>query len=112
MQYLQQLYFQRQLQLLHFQFLRSNDFVLKQGLNHPDPCFRFAAALAIGKKNRPFHEELILLLEDNDGYVRQASRYSLYLLSEGQDFGPLPGTSYEQLEKSIVAWKEYFKQTD
>jgi hypothetical protein len=55
---------------------------------------RFAGARAIGCRKLPLHNELIPLLRDEDVYVQQMARVSLVFLSKGQDFGPLPGSSW------------------
>lgn len=83
--------------------------VLKQSLRHPDPMYRFAGALAIGNRKQPMQEELIGLLEDEDVCVQQMARQSLVKLSNGQDFGPLPGCACKDQEDAMQQWRDWWK---
>jgi hypothetical protein len=85
-----------------------------QGLQHPEPAFRYAAALAIGKRKLPHVEKLVELLSDGNAYVAQAARAGLVELSKKhgpqQDFGPLPGCTCEQVAESAARWREWSQQ--
>ena len=42
--------------------MTANDVILKQGLEHTVPIYRFCAALAVGKRNKAqFKDNLIIL---------------------------------------------------
>lgn len=94
---------------------KSTEPVLKQGVVHPNPVVRYGTALAIGKRNLPMLDELLTLMDDDDLYVQQAARQSLIVMSKKKtgnfvDFGPLPGCKCEQVQESILMWRDWWEK--
>lgn len=83
--------------------------VLKLGFDHPEPTYRYAACLAVGKKGmEDMVDKLIERLDDDNVYVQQVARAALVKISKGQDFGPLPGCKCEQVQGSVKDWQDWF----
>jgi hypothetical protein len=66
---------------------RQGTDTLKALLKHERKDVRIAAADAVGKKKLRFGAELIELLQDSDGDVRQAGRRALLPIAGGADYG-------------------------
>lgn len=93
------------------EMLRASDAVLRQGLTHKNPLYRYTAALAVGKRNKTdLTEDLIDLVADPYEGVRQAARRSLIAMSKGEDFGPLPDAETVQREKASNLWREWWQK--
>jgi hypothetical protein len=69
---------------------------------------RAAAARAVAARGLRYGSELIDLLTDADKDVRQAARQALVRLSRGQDFGPAPGASEDEVTAAVRDWSAWW----
>ena len=83
--------------------------VLKLGFDHPEPMYRYAACFAAGKNRmESMTDKLIEKLNDDCVAVQQMARSSLVRISKGEDFGPLPGCTCEQIQLCVMNWQLWF----
>ena len=82
---------------------------LKTLLKHDSAEVRAAAAKAVGNKNLRWGDELIALLQDDDGGVQQAAREALVQLSGGKDFGPAVGASASDRAAAAQKWRMWWQ---
>lgn len=100
----------------YLEVLNGSYEIFTQALEHPDPVYRYAAALAASKRQVLDLEVItvIHLVTDNDAYVQQAARKTLIILSKrlGQrrDFGPLPGSTTNQAFESSSLWSTWWSK--
>ncbi len=73
---------------------------------------RIAAARAVAARGLRFGPELIALLTDSEGEVRQAARQALVRLSRGNDYGPERGASEADLEAAVRRWRAWWEKQD
>jgi hypothetical protein len=76
-------------------------------LKDPQPLTRWAAAMVAGRKRLHLEAELIDRLSDPSPQVREAAREALIRLSRGNDFGPLPGATAQQITQAVQAWRHW-----
>jgi hypothetical protein len=90
---------------------------LKNALQDPKPEKRLLAAIAVGKHGVPLSDDLVELLTDDNGLVRQAARHSLVSLStmrDGKstarrsvDFGPAPDANRVAQKAAARKWRAW-----
>jgi hypothetical protein len=120
-----------QLQGLVQQTASLSEEKLKTSLTDNQPEVRWAAALVVGERQVYLQDDLIKRLTDADGYVRQAARRSLILLSaarrqelassqatqasqrskttaRGVDFGPAPYASTSAQARAARQWQAWW----
>jgi hypothetical protein len=81
---------------------------VKAQLKHDRPEVRAAAARTVGKRGLRYGAELIELLTDSEADVRQAARQALVRLSRGQDYGPQPGASEQDVSAAVEWWQSWW----
>lgn len=105
------------IQKAYKELVASTDFILEQGFGHPDCDYRYAACLAFTqrKKFTLNHLENLLssLLDVENTEIQQVARYSLIItakkvFNKHEDFGPLPGASEVQTNRSHYMWCELY----
>lgn len=72
-----------------------------------DPNQRFAAVVAAHRRRLDEPVKLIAMLRDANEDVRQQARLALRGLAEGDDYGPPPQATPEEIEKAIAAWEQW-----
>ena len=82
---------------------------LKSLFKHESAEVRAAAAKAVGSKGLRWGDELIALLQDDDGGVQQAARGALVQLADGKDFGPAPGASASDRAAALQKWRTWWR---
>jgi hypothetical protein len=82
---------------------------LKTLLKHDSAEIRAAVAKAVGNKSLRWGDELIGLLQDDDGGVQQAARGSLVQLADGKDFGPEPNASASDRATAVQKWRTWWQ---
>ena len=87
---------------------RQTGDLLRGLLKHDRKDVRIAAAQTIGAKKLRYGAELIDLLQDSDGEVRQAARRALMQLAGGIDLGPAVDASFDEREAAIVRWRDWW----
>jgi hypothetical protein len=92
--------------------LREDAQVIAAKLKDEQPLTRWAAAMVAGRKRLHLEAELIDLLGDRYPQVRQAAREALARLSRGNDFGPLPKATAQQIAQSVQAWRQWLALQD
>jgi hypothetical protein len=120
-----------QLQGLLQQTSAMSEESLKNSLTDNKPEMRWAAALVAGERKIYLQDDLVKRLTDPDGYVRQAARRSLILLSaarrqetaasqqaqisqrnkttaRGVDFGPAPTASSSAQARAARQWQAWW----
>ena len=75
-------------------------------LKDEQPAVRSAAALVMGERKLRYLDELIRLLEDKEGEVRQSARKALAQLTS-QDFGPEVFSTPEEQAAAVKKWREW-----
>jgi hypothetical protein len=81
-------------------------------LKDPQPLTRWAAATVAGRKRLHLEAELIDRLADPAPQVREAAREALIRLSRGNDFGPQPTATTQQIAQSVQAWRQWLSLQD
>jgi hypothetical protein len=81
---------------------------IKARLTHDRAEVRAAAARAVGARKLRYGTELIELLTDAEVEVRGAARQALVRLSGGQDYGPQPGASDEEVRTAVGRWRDWW----
>jgi hypothetical protein len=94
--------------LLNRSLSRRSAADLKEKLKSEEPEIRSAAARAAGNKKLPLGEELIDLLSDEEGEVRQAAHQALIRLSRGKDYGPKPEAGESGRAEAVKKWREWW----
>jgi hypothetical protein len=84
--------------------------VVKERLTHDHPEVRCAAVKAAAARGLPLVGELIDLLEDEDGGVREAAHGALVPLARGQDFGPSRGASPTERSEAVKKWRAWWQK--
>jgi hypothetical protein len=81
---------------------------VKARLKDDNTEVRSAAARASVSKGLRLGSELIDLLEDADGNVRQAARQALIQLSKGADYGPAPDADAAARAQAVKQWRAWW----
>jgi hypothetical protein len=82
---------------------------LKLLLKHDSGEVRAAAVKAVANKNLRWGDELIALLQDDDGGVQQAARGALVQMADGKDFGPAPNASTGDRAAAVQKWRTWWQ---
>jgi HEAT repeat protein len=109
----------------------KTDAEIRKAMNDPQPETRWAASWAAGNiAAQGLRDDLIALLSDRDGYVRQAARRGLVILANretlvwaskheqqlrpGQltDFGPAPLAGLQGQLAATRAWTDWWAERD
>ncbi|MBM3996202.1 MAG: HEAT repeat domain-containing protein [Planctomycetes bacterium] len=80
---------------------------LTERLSDADPLIRWVVVQAVGRKRVPAEAQLIGLLSDSHGRVREAARLALVQVAGGTDFGPSPNATPVQRSQAIQAWRAW-----
>jgi hypothetical protein len=94
------------------EMLGEDEAVIAEKLKDEQPLNRWLAAQVAGRKRLHFEDQLIGLLSDPVPEVRQAARAALMRLSRGNDFGPMPNATSQQVTQSVQAWRWWLGQQD
>jgi hypothetical protein len=94
--------------LLDKHLARQPAAVVKAKLKDDRAEVRAAAARTVAARGLHYGSELIDLLTDSDKGVRQAARQALVRLSRGQDFGPEPGASEDDVAVAVRDWSAWW----
>jgi hypothetical protein len=86
--------------------------VVAQKLKDKQPVTRWVAALIAARKRLHLEAQLIQLVADPDSLVRQGAREALIRLSRGNDFGPLPKATAQQIAQLAQAWRQWLALQD
>jgi hypothetical protein len=86
--------------------------VIKEKLKEQQPLTRWAAAMVAGRSWLHLETELIDRLADPSPQVREAAREALVRLSRGNDFGPLPKATAQQIAQAVQAWRQWLALQD
>src|SRR5438477_8858008 len=81
---------------------------LKDKLKDTDAAVRATAARIVGSKRLPLGAELIDLLSDDAGEVRQAAHQSLVRLNHGTDLGPATDADEAERTAAIKKWRDWW----
>jgi hypothetical protein len=105
---------------------QASEPMLKQGLQSTQADIRWAATWVAGNQMRPWHDELIGLLQDSNKMVAAAAHRGLVIeankdlitksMKEGKavppqqlrDFGPTDGAGADSLASAGRQWREFF----
>lgn len=87
---------------------RLSPAALKEKLKDERPAVRVAAARVVGEKRLRFGGELIDLLADKEGEVRQTAHTSLVQLARGTDLGPAAGSDEKARDEAIRQWRAWW----
>lgn len=99
--------------LLEDYFARREADDLKKGLGQGPAEVRAAAARAVARKQLHLERELIELLGDVSGDLRQTARQALARLNPGVDFGPQPEDEPAERARAVARWRDWLnKQGD
>lgn len=94
--------------LLQKHLTRASGAAVKAKLKDDRAEVRAAAARNIGARGLRYGAELIDLLSDSEADVRQAARRALVRLSRGQDYGPEPGASDDDVAVAVRDWRAWW----
>jgi hypothetical protein len=94
--------------LLDKHLARQPAAVVKSKLTDDRAEVRAAAARTVAARGLRYGTELIELLTDAEQEVRQAARQALVRLSRGQDYGPTPGASEDDLAAAVRDWRAWW----
>jgi hypothetical protein len=94
------------------ELLKEDAQVIAEKLKDQQPMVRWLAALVAGRKRLHLEAELIDRLSDSYPQVREAAREALIRLSRGNDFGPLPKATAQQIAQSVQAWQQWLSLQD
>ena len=96
--------------LLDKHLTRQPASVVKGKLKDDRAEVRAAAARVTGNRRLRYGAELIELLKDSEKDVRQAARQALVRLSRGQDYGPHPGASEDEVTAAVRDWTAWWQK--
>ncbi|HPM84529.1 MAG TPA: hypothetical protein PLF81_27680 [Candidatus Anammoximicrobium sp.] len=74
----------------------------------PEVPRRWAAVAAARRVRAPLHAELIQLVKDADGDVRQEARRALVQLAGGSDFGPAEDADARAVDQAEGQWENWW----
>jgi hypothetical protein len=94
--------------LLDKHLARQPAALVKDKLKDDRAEVRAAAARAVATRGLRYGAELIDLLTDSDKGVRQAARQALVRISRGQDYGPEPGASEDEVTAAVRDWSAWW----
>jgi len=87
---------------------RQGTQVVREALKSDQVQVRIAAAKAAGARKLPLGVELIELLGDQLGEVRQAARQALVKLSKGLDYGPEATAGETERAEAVRLWRAWW----
>jgi hypothetical protein len=98
--------------LLEKNLVRQGVRVIKEKTKDDRAEVRAATARVIASKGLKLGNELIDLLGDDNGGVREAAHTALVKLSKGTDFGPAKDATTEEREAAVKKWRAWWEKQE
>lgn len=87
---------------------RQSQAIVKDKLKDDRAEVRAAAAAVAGSKGLRLGGELIDLLSDDNGRVRESAQQALVKLARGSDFGPKSNASKTERDEAVKKWRDWW----